>query len=412
MSALAWTVARRFRKSKKNRGFTSFISSSSTVGIALGCAVLIVMLSIMNGFERELSQKLLSVIPHGELKAVESTGMKNWQRLVAEFEQDPMVTLVQPYAKVTALLQRGKRSKAADLTAISPQYSANSPIIKLIPQGVWQVFSTTPDALILGKTVAEKLEIKVGDKVQVLLPQPSTKLKLQAPKSAWFTLVGVVQMGGEIDNFLGLMQLDKAAQLLNVETGAQGIQFYFTDPFFAPLKVRTFGYQLQQHAYLSDWTRTQGHLYQDIQLVRIVVYIALTLVIAVACFNIVSSLVMAVNERKPEIAMLKTMGATSGLIVRIFMLQGLINGIIGTLSGCIIGVLLASNVSDIARFMEQLFGVSLLSGDIYFIDFLPSMLRTDDVVVTVVIAFFLSLAATIYPALKASKIEPAKVLGH
>lgn len=411
MTNLSLLLARRFRKSKKQSGFTSFISASSTVGIALGCAVLIIMLSVMNGFERELKQSLLAYIPHGELYAVDSEGLMDWQNIVRAFAQDPKVKHVQPYAKVTGLVQKGKNNKAVELTAVDASFANESSLVDKLDDSHWTQFQINQNGLILGSSIIKKLQLQMGDRVQVLMPRADSA-KLSAPESVWLTLVGEIHLGGELDSFVGFMHLSTAADKLNIGQGAQGIQLTYIDPFTAPQKTRELGYRLNQHAYISDWTRTQGHLYQDIKLVRFVVYIALTLVIAVACFNIVSSLVMAVNERKPEIAMLKTMGGSSGLIIGTFIWQGLINGIIGITTGSILGVLIATNLTPIANAIETFFGRQILSGDVYFIDFLPSELNSQDVLITMGIALVLSVIATIYPALKASKIEPAKVLGH
>ena len=191
---------------------------------------------------------------------------------------------------------------------------------------------------------------------------------------------------------------------------AMGIRFTLNDPFFAHEVMREIGYEFPQAVYMSDWTRTQGHLYNDIQLVRVVVYIALTLVIAVACFNIVSSLVMAVREKQQAIAILKTMGATDTLIAQAFILQGAINGFIGTFVGVALGVLVAPNLSRIVGTIESALGVEVLSGDIYFIDFLPSQLLWSDVVVTASVALLLSVLATLYPARKAANLKPASAL--
>ncbi len=409
---LSFTLARRFRRSKKQSGFTSFIALSSTFGIGLGCAVLIIMLSVMNGFERELQQRLLSIVPHGELLAVDSGGLRDWREITEVFQREPHVKQVQPFAKATGLLQKGKLSKAAELTAVDPGFAENSAWVGLLPEEVWRRFQAQPDGVVLGDQIVSEIGLKVGDKFQVLLPEPNSQGQLAKPKAIWLTFSGSVNLGGELDNFVGFMHLDKAAQALAVTTGAQGIQISYHDPFAAAGYTRELGYRLQQYAYMSDWTRTQGHLYQDIQLVRLIVYIALTLVIAVACFNVISSLVMVVNERKPEIAMLKTMGADSRIIVGTFVWQGLINALIGIVVGSILGVLVAQNLTEIASFAEAITGTKLLSGDIYFIDFLPTQLLWRDVMVTISIAMVLSLLATVYPALKANKVEPAKILGH
>ncbi|UAA40746.1 lipoprotein-releasing ABC transporter permease subunit [Paraneptunicella aestuarii] len=414
---MVWQLAFRFRKSKKRSGFTSFIASSSTVGIGLGCFVLILLLSVMNGFERELKDRLLVAIPHGELTAVDPAGLADWKSIIEQAKRHPQVVSAQPFIKATALLQRGKKTKAVELTAIDPALSHQNEAAHMVNEEAWQTFIATPYGVLLGRKVLKQLGLSVGDKVQALLPRRSEPgssdgLKLSAPETIWLTVVGEVSLGGELDSFLAYMHMDLAAETLSIAQGAQGIRLNYVEPFDARMTTRRLAYELSQQVYISDWTRTHGHLYQDIQLVRSVVYLALILVIAVASFNIVSSLVMSVSEKQAEIAMLKTMGARSNLIARVFILQGSLNGVIGALFGSVSGILVALNLSDIAKFIESLFGVKLLSGDIYFIDFLPSLLLWRDVWITVSISLLLSVLATIYPALRASKVEPAKVLGH
>lgn len=407
---LIWQLAWRFRSSKRQNGFISFISASSTIGIALGCFVLILLLSVMNGFEKELKERLLSVIPHGEVWSISHQGVENWQNRIESILVNPKVKRAEPFAKTTAMLQKGNGMKAVEVNALDPKYTDTSPLVDQIAPLQWRAFTQDPDAIILGKGIMKSLQLKEGDSIQLLLPQLSDDLSLKAPKSLWLNVVGSISIGGELDNHLAIMRLETAALQLNIEHQAQGIRVQFHDPFDAPLEMRLIGYSFTQHVFMSDWTRTQGHLYQDIQLVRSVVYLALSLVIAVACFNIVSTLVMAVNEKQAEIAMLKTMGARNSLIMKVFMLQGLLNGMIGTLFGVLAGVLIAKNLTQVATFIEQVSGVQFLSGDIYFINFLPSLLNWNEVYLTASIAIFLSLSATIYPARKASQINPAEVL--
>lgn len=307
---------------------------------------------------------------------------------------------------------REAKSKAVELTAIAPELSNYPTVLNILPDNAWSDFSENKQSVLLGRNVLTHLGLGVGDKVQVLIPKKSAELKLSAPESIWLTVAGEIVIGGELDSFMAFMHMDLAASILEVGEGASGLSMRYNDPFEANSLTREFGYRLSQHVYMSDWTRTHGHLYQDIQLVRSVVYIALSLVIAVASFNIVSSLVMSVSEKQSEIAMLKTMGAPSGLIAIVFILQGSLNGIIGTIIGATIGVLFAQFMSEIAVAIENLLGVKILSGDIYFIDFLPSQLAWQDVWVTVAIALLLSILATLYPAIRASRIDPAVVLGH
>ena len=409
VAQLAW----RFRSGKRQNGFISFISASSTLGISLGCLVLILLLSVMNGFERELKTRLLNFIPHGELFAYDTNGIVDWKTFLADYKNDPRILAVEPYTKASGLLQKGAAMKAIpELVGVDPKFVDQNHLLTRIQPQQWQAFVEDEHGILLGKGLITKLGLSNGDKVQLLLPQLSDDLSFQAPKTLWLTLAGEINLGGELDSQLGFMHMSTAAQVLGVETGVQGFRFRFSDPFDAPMLMRDIGYSFPQHVYMSDWTRTQGHLYQDIQLVRTVVYVALTLVIGVACFNIVSTLVMAVNEKQAEIAMLKTLGARDAMIIQVFMLQGAVNGLFGTVFGVASGVVLATYLTEIASFFERLIGHAFLSGDIYFIDFLPSELHWSEVALTTVIALSLSLLATIYPAIKATKINPALALGQ
>ncbi len=409
---LAWLLAWRFRGNKRQNGFISFISASSTFGIGLGCFVLIVLLSVMNGFEKELKNKLLSVIPHGEFSSVYPDGIADWSTDLNQILRHPHVTFAQPYIKTTGMLQKGNEMKAVQLTGIDPLFASKGHVPSLVSGPVWQRFIADSSHVLLGAGVMSRLGLNEGDSLQVLLPQLSDDLRLSVPKTLRLTVVGSIDLGGELSNHLGYMHMSKAADAQGVTHQAQGLMVRFDDPFQAPRWVRDIGFSLQSEVYMSNWTMTEGNLYQDIQLVRVVVYIALVLVIGVACFNIVSTLVMAVNEKQSEIAMLKSMGAKHGLIIAVFMFQGLLNGLVGTSVGVILGVVTALYLADIARALEGLLGTQFLSGDIYFIDFLPSQLVWHEVYVTAAIALGLSVLATLYPSIKAARINPANVLGH
>jgi lipoprotein-releasing system permease protein len=409
---LIWLLAWRFRSDKRQNGFISFISASSTFGIGLGCFVLIVLLSVMNGFERELKDKLLSIIPHAEFKSVYPHGIEDWQQEISLLQQHPEITFVEPYVKATGMLQKGNMMKAVDITGIDPKFAADDILPTLVSNTQWQAFLADENGVFLGSGVMHKLELKIGDKVQILLPQLSKDLSLSAPKTIRLNVLGSLDLGGELSNHIGYINMSLAAKTQNITHGAQGMRLRYRDPFQAPQLTREIGFNLKPEVYMSNWTITDGNLYQDIQLVRAVVYIALSLVIAVACFNIVSTLVMAVNEKQSEIAMLKSMGAKNGLIILVFMLQGTFNGLIGTTFGVVLGALMAMNLANVAHFIENLLGVQFLSADIYFIDFLPSELHWNEVYMTAAIAVLLSVLATLYPAIKAARINPAKVLGH
>ena len=406
---LAFELAQKFRKTRSQQRFISFISMSSTIGIGLGCFVLIVLLSVMNGFEKELTSRILSVVPHGEIYSKSESGIENLEAQLYRFSQDSRLDSVTPYTGLTGMLQSKGELKAISVTGI-PVNSVKEKYTERVTKNDWARFSTQENGLIVGKGILDSMDLAIGDTVQILIPQTTQDLTFKAPRSITLKIAGVLSVGGELDNQLGLMHLETASQAIGITSKAQGIQFTLKDPFSAYDTMRDIGYSYPQAVYMSDWTRTQGHLYSDIQLVRAVVYIALTLVIAVACFNIVSSLVMAVRDKQASIAILKTMGATDTLIRNTFVLQGVINGVVGVTVGVALAVIVAPNLSEIVRFIESGLGVEILSGDIYFIDFLPSSMHWLDVVVTMIVAMILSVGATLYPAQKAANISPSSAL--
>ncbi len=447
-------IGLRYVRSRQGNGFSSFISASSTLGIALGTMVLIVVLSTMNGFERELSQKLLSIVPHAELITVNQP-IDNWQQSVESVKKHPKVLAAAPVIKMTGMLQHKMQLKALEVRGVDTNLEAQvSSISDYIIEGDWSALSPnftssftsnehpeninrtsdyTPEksmtnGIIIGAGVAKKLSVKLGDKVQLLLPhreQATTnavenaninKVKnntFPVPIKRHVTVVGIFKFGGTIDDSLAYISLQQAANIMEYsDNQAQGIRLKLSAVFEAPRIAREVAYSFDYYSYIYDWTRTQGHVYNDIQLVRMVMFIALVLVIAVASFNIVSTLIMAVTEKQGDIAILKTMGASSTTIMLTFIIQGLVNGVLGSIIGGLLGMYLALNLSDLMSAAEKFFNTKFLSADVYFIDYLPSYLQMTDVYITVATALIMSLLATIYPAWRATKVEPAQVLGQ
>ena len=407
---LSLQLARRFRRGKSSNRYISFVSLSSTLGIGLGCFVLIILLSVMNGFERELRERLLAIIPHAELFSINQQGIVDWREYQQVLGEDPRIRKVEPYTKITGMIQQGSALKAVELTGIQINAAIPTRWQNEISDADWQLLRQGPNQVLLGKGILNKLGLAPGDKISVVIPSVTEDLTFAAPKNLYLTVAGSIQVGGLLDNLIGIMHLETASEQAGIKSGAQGLRFQFYDPFAAYSIIREVGYGFPQAVYMSDWTRTQGHLYDDIRLVRVVVYIALSLVIAVACFNIVSSLVMAVKEKQASIAILKTMGATDSQIRNTFVFQGLLNGFIGVFWGTLLAVITAPNLSLIVAKLEDLLGIKVLSGDIYFIDFLPSQLQANDVLLTVLVAIVLSVLATLYPAQKAAAIQPARAL--
>lgn len=392
-------------------GYLSFMSLSSIIGISLGCFVMIALLSIMNGFERELRQTLLSVIPHGELFSVNRSGLENWQRIKTLIEEDPDVEFVSPYTQITGLLQNKSLLEPIVLTGLEFNDSEIAMFQSAVDSHLLKQLAQNPNAVIIGKDIAASMGVEIGDNIELLVPKADVARKFSAPKKSTLNVIGVLSLGGDIDSKLGLMNLAAASNLLDVKTGASGLRLTMQDPFNASDVVRKFGFYLDQPVYMSDWTRTHGHIFQDIQLVRVVVHIVLALVIAVACFNVVATLVMAVRAKQSSIAILMSMGATRHLIQRVFLVQGLSNGVIGTVVGISAAILIVPNLSSVIATLENFAGMKVLSSDVYFIDYLPTELQASDVLITAAIAISLCAIAAFYPARKATKIDPAKILG-
>lgn len=415
-NSFSYFLAKRYLFNRHQSGFASFISASSTLGIMLGVCVLIVALSAMNGFERVLAQKLLSIVPHGELINVESP-MSRWQDNINTMVEHPNVVAGAPVIKSQAMLQKKGELKGVELRGVDIMLEQQvSDIADYINAGEWQKLSQE-NSIVIGQGIADKLNLSVGDNVQLLLPKVNSgKLSHKFPAPAVFnlTVVGTFRFGGVIDDSLAYINLAQAQSFLDLQlTQVHGLRLKVDSIFNAPGIMRQAANQLtRDYVYIYDWTRTQGHLFADIQLVRAVMYLALSMVIAVASFNIVSTLIMVVNEKRSDIAILITMGASARTIMSCFILQGLSNGIIGTLLGTGLGIYLADNLTNIVRYFESLFDTQFLSGDVYFINYIPSYIQSQDVILTVLIALTMSLVATIYPAWRATKVSPAQVLGQ
>ncbi|MGL4515599.1 MAG: lipoprotein-releasing ABC transporter permease subunit LolE [Shewanella sp.] len=409
---LALAIGWRFYRARQANSFISFISFASTAGIALGVAVLIVVLSAMNGFERELERRLLGVISQADIVGVNEP-ITDWPAVVNGAMQIEGIRGAAPFIRMQGLVQKPGGFQGLSVVGIDPQEEVKvSSLAQFMSQESWQSLSQTENHIVLGKSLLKKLGLEIGDTLALYVQDnsPDGAGSLRAAKSHRFIVSGIYSLGGELELTTAYIPMRYAAQILNMNSGVTGVRISVDNVFDAPVKVRELGYAQQQSVYISDWTRTQGHLYQDIQLVRTVMYLVLVLVIAVACFNIVSTLVMAVRDKSSEIAILMTMGLSRVAVMGIFMVQGALNGLLGCALGGVIGVSTALNLSDIATGIERLFGIELLAADVYFVDFLPSELHSQDALVVILMAFMMSLVATLYPAWKASQIAPAQAL--
>jgi len=411
MASLSWQLAQRYRNTRSSSAFIRFIAASSTWGIGLGVAILILALSVMNGFEQALEQKLLNVIPHVELQAVDQP-IADWPAKLQQLSIQPGVVAAAPYIRTDGLLRSQGKVKAIAVRGIDLSYETGiSQLDRFVQSGVLNGLSA--QQVILGQGVALELGVQVGDQVQLMLPELTEQGDLAGQKNVLLEVIAVVGIGGQLDYQQIWVQLDALADWLKMPPGTiQGYAFKIQDIFQAGNMARELGNQATDYVYMLDWFRTQGHLYQDIQMVRSILYLVLALVISVACFNIVATLVMAVREKEADIAILLTMGTAPGVLVRAFIWLGWLNGVKGTLWGALVGLLLAWQIENIFGWISTVLGQSLLDPTIYFIDTLPAQIQWPDVALTVVVALGLSLLATIYPARRAARVEPAQVLGQ
>lgn len=407
---LSLLLGLRFSRGRRRSGMVSLISVISTVGIALGVAVLIVGLSAMNGFERELNNRILAVVPHGEIEPVNQP-FTGWQQLLPKVEQVKGIAAAAPYINFTGLIESGAKLQAVQVKGVDPQQENNlSALPKYVQNNAWQSFSAGKQQIILGQGVATSLKVKQGDWLTIMIPNSDPEHKLLQPKRVRLQVSGILALSGMLDHSLALVPLGDAQQYLGMGDNVTGIALKMSDPFAAQKLVRDAGEVTHSYVYIRSWIGTYGYMYRDIQMVRAIMYLAMILVIGVACFNIVSTLVMAVKDKSGDVAVLRTLGATDGLIRMIFVWYGLLAGLVGSVFGVVSGVIATLQLTNIIRGIEWMTGHRFLSGDIYFIDFLPSELHALDVVSVLTTALLLSLIASWYPARRASRIDPARVL--
>ncbi|ENZ5479492.1 lipoprotein-releasing system transmembrane protein lolE [Serratia marcescens BIDMC 44] len=409
-ASLSFLTALRFSRGRKRGGMVSLISVISTIGIALGVAVLIVGLSAMNGFERELKNRILAVVPHGELEPVNQP-FSGWPSILQRVEKVPGIVAAAPYINFTGLMENGAQLRAVEVKGVDPQQESRlSALPQYVQSDAWANFKAGEQQVILGKGVADALGVKQGAYVTVMIPNSDPEMKLLQPKRIRLHVTGILQLSGQLDHSLALVPLADAQQYLDMGDSVTGIALKMNDVFAANKLVRDAGEVTNAYIYIKSWIGKYGYMYRDIQMIRAIMYLAMVLVIGVACFNIVSTLVMAVKDKSADIAVLRTLGAKDGFIRAIFIWYGLLAGLLGSLSGVVIGVIASLQLTNIIRGIEKLVGHSFLSGDIYFIDFLPSELHWLDVLIVLATAIVLSLLASWYPARRASRIDPARVL--
>jgi lipoprotein-releasing system permease protein len=409
-------VGMRYTRAKRKNHFISFISLTSMIGIALGVAALIVVLSVMNGFQKELRTRILGVASHLEVTGANNR-LSDWQVISELSSKQSHVLASAPYITAQGMLSYGQGVQGAIIRGVLPADEDKvADLGRHMKAGSLDDLRSGEFGIILGADLAFALGLQIGDKVVVMAPQGQFTPTGIVPRLKQFTLVGLFQIGMyEYDAGLALIHMDDAAKLYRMGNSVSGVRLKLDDLFDAPTIAASLNVLLNEQGgsyYVTDWTQQHANFFKAVQMEKRVMFIILTLIVAVAAFNIVSTLVMAVTDKRADIAIMRTLGASPHSIMTIFIVQGALIGVIGTVLGAAFGIVIALNIDTIIPFIEQLFNVQFLAKDVYYISDLPSDLIWSDVITIVILSFVLSLMATLYPSWKASKINPAEALRY
>ena len=408
-------VGLRYTRAKRKNHFTSLISFISIIGFALGVAAIIVVLSVMNGFQTELRNSILSVASHIEISE-SNNQLSNWQNVAAQVKTHPKVVASAPYVAAQGMLSYDQAVQGAVVRGILP--SAEDKVAEIgqhMRAGQLADLRAGEFNIILGADLAYLLGVGVGEKVVLMAPQGQFTPTGVVPRIKQFKVVGLFQVGNqEYDAALALIHIDDASKLYRMGNNVSGLRLKLTDLFDAADMTSQLSLQLnpQGRYFVSDWTQQHANFFKAIQMEKRVMFIIMVFIVLVASINIVSTLVMAVTDKRADIAIMRTLGAAPRSIMSIFIIQGALVGIMGTLIGAAIGVLIALNIGTIVPFIEGLFHVQFLAKDVYMISEVPSQLEWSDVTIVVVVSFILSLLATLYPSYKAAQINPAEALRY
>jgi lipoprotein-releasing system permease protein len=409
---IGWRYTRAGRGGRRNR-FISFISGVSVLGIALGVAALIIVLSVMNGFQREVRDRMLSVVAHVELISYQGQALPDWRATAAQARQNPAVVGAAPFIAAQALIARGDEMRGAIIRGISPADEATvTPLAAQLKDGVLAQLKPGGWGIVLGVELARSLGVVPGDKITLVAPSGQVTPAGVVPRLKTFTLLGTFNAGHyEYDSGMALIDVEDAARLFRVE-GPTGVQLKLRDVHEARTVAAQLARSLPPELMVRDWTRTNANWFDAVQVEKRLMSIILTLIVAVAAFNLVSTLVMTVTDKQADIAILRTLGASPRSIMGIFMVQGAASGVIGTLSGVAGGLLVAYNLDVIVPAIERLLNVSFLPGSIYLINHMPSDPQRGDIVPIAVTSLLLAFVATIYPSWRASRVQPAEALRY
>lgn len=411
LDRLPFLIGLRYVRAKRRNHFISFISLTSMLGLMLGVAVLILVLSVMNGFDHELRTRILGMVPHAKVES--RTGMVEWESMAARLMERERVIGAAPYVEQQGMFSVGGRNEGAMVNGIHPEWEDRVSIIgRHMQQGTLDDLQPGEWNIVLGSILARRLGVGVGDNVTLLVPEASITPAGVFPRLKRFTVSGVFSVGADLDAALAYANIQDMQTLARLGDAVGGLRLELDDLFEASAETRSIVNELGPGYRGVDWTFSHGNLFQAIQMEKRMIGLLLTVIIAVAAFNIVSTLVMVVTDKHADIAILRTIGATPRSIMGIFIVQGLAIGVIGILAGVVLGVLLALTISNIIDGVESLFGIQFLDAGVYFISNLPSRLDWTDVRDIVAAALVLTFLSTLYPAWRAARVKPAEVLRY
>ncbi|MEO1766181.1 lipoprotein-releasing ABC transporter permease subunit [Thiobacter aerophilum] len=406
-------VGLRYMRAKRRNHFISFISLISTLGIALGIVVLITVLSVMNGFQEELRSRILGVASHVEISAFAGP-LEDWREVIRQAQTHPRVQGAAPYIMAQGMLSYDQAVQGAVIRGIEPKEEDTvADIGRHMKRGRLTDLKPGGFGIVLGIELAQALGVRVGDKLTVIAPQGTVTPAGILPRLKQFTVVGIFEVDMNVyDSGLALIHIQDAARLYRMGDAVSGVRLKLADLFAAPEVSRELAAQLPGNLLIRDWTQQNANFFRAIQMEKRVMFVIMFFIVAVAAFNIVSTLVMVVTDKQADIAILRTLGATPASIMKIFIVQGTLIGLIGTVAGVVGGVLLASHIDVVVPAIERLFGVHFLAKDVYYISELPSQVQATDVISIGVVSFLLSLLATLYPSWRAARTHPAEALRY
>ncbi len=406
-------IGLRYTRAKRRNHFISFISATSMIGVVLGVWALITVMSIMNGFHKDLRDRILFVVSHITVSDYQGS-LTDWQGVESLLARNEAVSAQSPFILGQGMLTKGSEVTGALIRGILPEKERDvSEVLNHIVEGNPAALKAGDFGIILGDTLARILGVKLGDKVTVVAPKGRVTPAGLLPRLKRFTVVGLFKINmHEYDSGIALVHIDDAARLLDMDGKVSGLRLKLHDVDDARLVSRQIDQDLMQRYHIRNWTQEHANFFRALEIEKRVVFIVLTLIIAVAAFNIVSTLVMIVTDKQPDVAILRTLGMSPGSVMKVFMVQGTVIGVVGTLTGAILGVLTALNVRTIIPAIERLFNTELFPVSVYVITDFPAELRWPDVFWVVCIALVLSFVATLYPAWRASRVQPADALRY